>query len=1048
MKKLVFQLALGLLSILTLPLNAQKYDPGSGNTVLLIGQTFQQEYINYVNGVGFAPSGSSHYGSIYLGTIEQGDDNPNAKFLDYVRSVQDDNYALVAISIKDNTAAGGYGQMINPAWGQFNSNAVWEACDDIRNGKWDSEIDQMAQTFADRPDVKFYVRVGYEVSLFMFGYKGEQNANTWLEEQANAGVNVFEDPDKVDQMDRHAYIEAYNHIASRIKRKASNVSFVYHPVRGFNDTKWLYPGDENVDFVAFSIFNNDVCIECNGTFNCEGEDVDPNLQQSMDFAKEHGKPLMIAESACQAPATGSPSAFNDYLNRLDKVVKNNDVRVLAYINSDWPAHDWDANWGDSRVEVNSTVLNYWKSTFGQGTRYLHSGGSVPTPTCNDGIQNGNETGVDCGGSCPACNGTTPTCNDGIQNGNETGVDCGGSCPACQTTNNCPASHPYECGGSCYEDAAQAASSGCARVDRDGNCPASHPYECDGACYTNEAQAQASGCTGGGGNGGGGNSGNCPASHPYECDGKCYEDAAQAQASGCTGGGGNEPTCNDGIQNGNETGVDCGGSCPACSTEPTCNDGIQNGNETGVDCGGSCPACSNEPSCYDGIQNGDETGVDCGGSCAPCGTSGDYTTGKFSPKEKKALLIIGQDMGSVNGYKNSGQFPELGGVTQYTDMFTLAGLKTTTNYGAGDMCLQCAMDENPNSTLSIGLWMVEDNDGVGQDHPTGLSDIVNGRHDQQITELGQFAIDNAPTPIFLRIGYEFDGEWNHYDANRYKAAYRYMVDKWRAMGVTNMAYVWQSATWGADDPNLMPNWYPGDNYVDYVGVSFFFYDEGFNGDNLKYALDYARGKNKPVMMAEVSAQYYEFDQNTYHWVGDGASLQGVHMSSEDMWNQFFADQLLPFVYQNDDVIRVVAYINCDWQSQPQWKFPDANNGFWGDTRIEANNYITSQWKKEIAKPFWLHGGPNLLSQLVGTKSAHALSASNVVKETTELEVYPNPTTGEITISGLDVNGSYTIYNFAGNAIVKDNKTQIDVSSLPAGMYFIKSNTNKTISFVKK
>jgi hypothetical protein len=36
------------------------------------------------------------------------------------------------------------------------------------------------------------------------------------------------------------------------------------------------------------------------------------------------------------------------------------------------------------------------------------------------------------------NGTTPTCIDGIQNGNETGIDCGGDCDACFecTTNNC------------------------------------------------------------------------------------------------------------------------------------------------------------------------------------------------------------------------------------------------------------------------------------------------------------------------------------------------------------------------------------------------------------------------------------------------------------------------------------------------------------------------------------------------------------------------------------------------------------------------------------
>ncbi|WP_299441069.1 GEVED domain-containing protein [uncultured Aquimarina sp.] len=60
-------------------------------------------------------------------------------------------------------------------------------------------------------------------------------------------------------------------------------------------------------------------------------------------------------------------------------------------------------------------------------------GGSSNPTCNDGIQNGNETGVDCGG--PDCNPCTvnPTCNDGIQNGNETGVDCGGpDCTPCNT----------------------------------------------------------------------------------------------------------------------------------------------------------------------------------------------------------------------------------------------------------------------------------------------------------------------------------------------------------------------------------------------------------------------------------------------------------------------------------------------------------------------------------------------------------------------------------------------------------------------------------------
>jgi len=43
-------------------------------------------------------------------------------------------------------------------------------------------------------------------------------------------------------------------------------------------------------------------------------------------------------------------------------------------------------------------------------------GSVAQPTCNDGIQNGNETGVDCGGSCTPCQTGTQYC---VSKGNST-----------------------------------------------------------------------------------------------------------------------------------------------------------------------------------------------------------------------------------------------------------------------------------------------------------------------------------------------------------------------------------------------------------------------------------------------------------------------------------------------------------------------------------------------------------------------------------------------------------------------------------------------------
>lgn len=123
----------------------------------------------------------------------------------------------------------------------------------------------------------------------------------------------------------------------------------------------------------------------------------------------------------------------------------------------------------------------------------------------------------------------------------------------------------------------------------------------------------------------------------------------------------EPACDDTDQNGSETDVDCGGSCPTCDegqgclvdsdcssylctnsvcAASSCSDGVANGGETDVDCGG--PACSGcginfnciENSdcesttcqdgacvlsfCNDGQLNGTESDIDCGGAdCTGC-----------------------------------------------------------------------------------------------------------------------------------------------------------------------------------------------------------------------------------------------------------------------------------------------------------------------------------------------------------------------------------------------------------------------------------------------
>jgi hypothetical protein len=135
--------------------------------------------------------------------------------------------------------------------------------------------------------------------------------------------------------------------------------------------------------------------------------------------------------------------------------------------------------------------------------------------------------------------------------------------------------------------------------------------------------------------------------------------ASTAAAGGAGGAGGSTCMLNAVKDGDETDVDCGGSCPGCEVgqgcmtgsdceelscvadmcaSPTCMDMVKNGDETGMDCGGpmcgDCPpgqGCIDDfdcdsgvcfmmlcqmPSCTDGIKNGSETDVDCGGMTCP------------------------------------------------------------------------------------------------------------------------------------------------------------------------------------------------------------------------------------------------------------------------------------------------------------------------------------------------------------------------------------------------------------------------------------------------
>jgi Trypsin-like peptidase domain len=291
-------------------------------------------------------------------------------------------------------------------------------------------------------------------------------------------------------------------------------------------------------------------------------------------------------------------------------------------------------------------------------------GGICQAVCNDGVKNGDETDVDCGGSCGPCAlgrrcATSAQCQsgrcdhtvclppvhcfNGVQDSAESDIDCGADCGIlCSEGQSCWGYGPNDCKSQvcavgscmalCHDDFVNGAETdlncgGATRVsgiytDRCPTCGVGKGCLADVDC--------ASGVCG---------------------DGKCLA-----------------ATCRNQVWDGDETDVDCGGTCLPCALGQgcfmeshcapqtcflgqcysLCGDGAQNGTESDVDCGGAsrvtseytqaCAACANDrkcvadadcasgvctqgtcrpATCRDGQPSSGETDVDCGGPCGPC-----------------------------------------------------------------------------------------------------------------------------------------------------------------------------------------------------------------------------------------------------------------------------------------------------------------------------------------------------------------------------------------------------------------------------------------------
>ncbi|MBI4728868.1 MAG: hypothetical protein HY775_05120 [Acidobacteria bacterium] len=150
--------------------------------------------------------------------------------------------------------------------------------------------------------------------------------------------------------------------------------------------------------------------------------------------------------------------------------------------------------------------------------------------------------------------------------------------------------------------------------------------------------------------------------------------------------------------------------------------------------------------------------------------------------------------------------------------------------------------------------------------TTLSEIAGGSYDSLIRTRAR-AVAAFASPVFLRLAHEMNGNWypwdgshNGGDPSRYVAAWRRVHDLFASEGATNAVWVWSP---NAEDVpaqawNRFSNYYPGDSYVDWVGV------DGYNfgtteawGSWRSFEAIFGRiysayAGSKPIMIAETGS----------------------------------------------------------------------------------------------------------------------------------------------------------------------------------------------------
>lgn len=294
-------------------------------------------------------------------------------------------------------------------------------------------------------------------------------------------------------------------------------------------------------------------------------------------------------------------------------------------------------------------------------------------------------------------------------------------------------------------------------------------------------------------------------------------------------------------------------------------------------------------------------------------------------------------------------------------------------------------------------------------------------DDYLKQLYDLILKHSGVPIFLRIGAEVNIWANQCTPDEFKAAYRTVANKMRAL--SNVAAVWSIAhtdPWQSEArPYTSDDYYPGDENVDYAGITIYCnkyfegrewfgqekfnevcFKTGYNSDPVLMIKDFVEkyGSRKPIIISECGAAYYtggEINQNHIDWGAE--RLREIY-------------SYIPMVYPQ---VKLMAYFNKKIDYEANWYDLDSTAQL-TETYTEMNN-----------SPWFIKGADTNSAQVFFKPLNNSVDAG----ETVTLSAYPH-------VYGADT--TKVVY-YVDDSFVTSSETAPYTVSIPLG-----GNTLKVVA----